>query len=250
MNGQRITVLAALLALAGAPAAARAADPGGAPPDVLRLPGGEEVVVMVGNPLQRAARGGIALTTRSIALVRGRLAVSGTAPRGRTVAFEIRDVGGDGPWTPIGRARAGTDGTFRLAWRANRAGRLLLRARLARTARPTRRSAGPTVELTVYRPGIASWYGPTRGVWQTACGVPLLPTTVGVAHRRLPCGTLVAFHYRGQTLIAPVIDRGPFVPGRVWDLTRAAHRALGATDGLIRVGALPLAAEPAAAGKR
>jgi len=53
----------------------------------------------------------------------------------------------------------------------------------------------------------------------TACGVLFTRTVVGVAHRTLPCGTLVAFTYRGRTMIAPVIDRGPYVAGRVWDLS-------------------------------
>ena len=53
----------------------------------------------------------------------------------------------------------------------------------------------------------------------TACGVLFTRTVVGVAHRTLPCGTLVAFTYRGRTVIAPVIDRGPYVVGRVWDLS-------------------------------
>ncbi len=53
----------------------------------------------------------------------------------------------------------------------------------------------------------------------TACGVLFTRTVVGVAHRTLPCGTLVAFTYGGRTVIAPVIDRGPYVAGRVWDLS-------------------------------
>jgi rare lipoprotein A (peptidoglycan hydrolase) len=53
----------------------------------------------------------------------------------------------------------------------------------------------------------------------TACGVLFTRTVVGVAHRTLPCGSLVAFTYRGRTVIAPVIDRGPYVAGRVWDLS-------------------------------
>jgi rare lipoprotein A (peptidoglycan hydrolase) len=73
----------------------------------------------------------------------------------------------------------------------------------------------------------ASWYGP--GLWgrSTACGVTLRPTTIGVAHKTLPCGTMVRFVYQGHTVTAPVIDRGPYVKGRVWDLTAAASEALG-----------------------
>jgi hypothetical protein len=77
------------------------------------------------------------------------------------------------------------------------------------------------------RYGGASWYGP--GLWgrHTACGQTLRPTTLGVAHKSLPCGTAVKFVFHGHVLITRVIDRGPYVNGRSWDLTAAASRALG-----------------------
>jgi rare lipoprotein A (peptidoglycan hydrolase) len=73
----------------------------------------------------------------------------------------------------------------------------------------------------------ASWYGP--GFWgnRTACGQKLKRETVGVAHRNLPCGTKVVFNKGGRWLRAKVIDRGPYVRGRKWDLTQKAARALG-----------------------
>lgn len=60
-----------------------------------------------------------------------------------------------------------------------------------------------------------------RAEWHrlTACGVLYTQTVVGVASRTLPCGTLVAFSYAGRTIVAPVIDRGPYVAGRLWDLS-------------------------------
>lgn len=72
----------------------------------------------------------------------------------------------------------------------------------------------------------ASWYGP--GLWgrKTACGETLRPDTLGVAHKSLPCGTTVKFVYHGHVLITQVIDRGPYVKGRSWDLTQAASEAL------------------------
>ena len=69
-----------------------------------------------------------------------------------------------------------------------------------------------------------SWYGP--GFWgqHTACGLILTQDLKGVAHRSLPCGTLVQFKNpkTGQTVTVPVVDRGPYVAGRLWDLTKAA----------------------------
>ena len=53
--------------------------------------------------------------------------------------------------------------------------------------------------MTVYPSAIATWYGP-RGARaeRTACGVSLTQTTLGVAHRTLPCGTRVELYYRGR----------------------------------------------------
>ena len=73
----------------------------------------------------------------------------------------------------------------------------------------------------------ATWYGPGLYGNRTACGQTLRPHTVGVAHRALPCGTAVRFVYRGRSLLARVIDRGPFSPGHAWDLTNGARLALG-----------------------
>jgi rare lipoprotein A (peptidoglycan hydrolase) len=73
----------------------------------------------------------------------------------------------------------------------------------------------------------ASWYGGT-GMWgrSTACGQVLRPTTIGVANKTLPCGTPVKFVWQGHSIVAPVIDRGPYVKGRAWDLTAAAAEDL------------------------
>jgi rare lipoprotein A (peptidoglycan hydrolase) len=83
----------------------------------------------------------------------------------------------------------------------------------------------------------ASWYGPGLYGNGTACGkVTLRPRTIGIAHKRLPCGTRVLIGYRGKFVIAPVIDRGPYIAGRTWDLTKAASDAIGMTSaGIARV---------------
>jgi hypothetical protein len=59
-----------------------------------------------------------------------------------------------------------------------------------------------------------------------ACGGVLAPEQLGIASRTEPCGTLVTLAYRGRVVRVPVIDRGPYVDGREWDLTGATARAL------------------------
>ena len=68
-----------------------------------------------------------------------------------------------------------------------------------------------------------SWYGPNFYGQHTACGQILTTTLLGVAHRTLPCGTLITFKnpVNGRTITVPVVDRGPYVSGRQWDLTYA-----------------------------
>jgi rare lipoprotein A len=86
--------------------------------------------------------------------------------------------------------------------------------------------AGQDLVFSPFRSAGASWYGPGLYGHKTACGQTLRATTIGVAHRNLPCGTMVKFVYDGNAVLAPVIDRGPYVKGRAWDLTAAASEAL------------------------
>jgi rare lipoprotein A (peptidoglycan hydrolase) len=72
-----------------------------------------------------------------------------------------------------------------------------------------------------------SWYGAGLYGNRTACGQALTRTIVGVAHRTLPCGTKVQFRYNGKVITAPVIDRGPYVGGRQFDLSYGACNAIG-----------------------
>jgi rare lipoprotein A len=73
--------------------------------------------------------------------------------------------------------------------------------------------------------GIASVYSGQR----TASGELMRPDTMTAAHRTLPFGTQVTVlnHRNGQSVVVRINDRGPFVRGRVIDLSPAAARALG-----------------------
>jgi rare lipoprotein A (peptidoglycan hydrolase) len=67
----------------------------------------------------------------------------------------------------------------------------------------------------------AAPYGPTAGHRRTACGQPFLKTTEGIAHPVLPCGVRVYIRFHGREVLTQVVDRGPNVPGRAFDLTKA-----------------------------
>jgi peptidoglycan lytic transglycosylase len=101
------------------------------------------------------------------------------------------------------------------------------------TTEPTAQAAG---SWTVYKS--ATWYGP--GFWgkSTSCGQVLAPTVIGVAHRKLPCGTAVTFTFNGVSVPATVIDRGPFRKGYAWDLTKKTAKRLG----FLSVGSGPIQA--------
>jgi rare lipoprotein A len=92
--------------------------------------------------------------------------------------------------------------------------------------------------ITVYRPALATWFGPGFYGQRTACGEVLTSHTLGVANRTLPCGTKVDLYYRGRTVTVPVIDRGPYSAAD-YDLTGATAQALH-FDGEATIGANPV----------
>ena len=88
--------------------------------------------------------------------------------------------------------------------------------------------AGGDSELR-FRSAVASTFA-TYGE-PLACGGTLEYGQAGAASPTLPCGTGVVFRLDGRTARAPIIDRGPYVGGREFDLTPATAQALG-FDGL------------------
>jgi hypothetical protein len=154
-------------------------------------------------------------------------------------ALVVQRSDGQNGWVTVAQATTGKGGAFAARWRPNQIGHFTLRAVRAGDARASATTADalPTTATTVYSAAIATQYG--RGSYgsRTACGTTLRPGTIGVAHRTLPCGTVVEFYYRGVTVKAPVIDRGPYANGATWDLTDAAARALR-FNGLDYVGAI------------
>jgi peptidoglycan lytic transglycosylase len=132
-------------------------------------------------------------------------------------------------WVAETTAAAGAGGTFVARWRPRVVGRFTVRAVAAGDA-VRAAAAAPTAAVTVYRPAVATWYGPGLYGHHTACGQVLSHRIMGVAHRTLPCGTPVEVSFGGRTITVPVIDRGPFSNGARYDLTFAAAQALGLTQ--------------------
>ena len=92
--------------------------------------------------------------------------------------------------------------------------------------------------------GLASWYGPGFHGRRTASGEIYNMYAFTAAHRLLPLGTyvLVTNLENGRRVVVRINDRGPFVPGRIIDLSYAAARALGMVEkGVARVRVVALA---------
>lgn len=229
--------VAALLSL---PALAGAAS-GGATAPVVSSGG---VASDPGAPFLRVS-GGLLLNKKTT--VTGRIRDSET---GQIV--DVQGRVGKADWIKVAAARVRKDGTFAATWQMKQSGRVALRAVARGTASIATAGSGgsstaPTADAIVHKTSRATWFGPEDNGSQTACGVKLTSTTLGVAHRRLPCGTQVSVAFRGRQLIVPVIDRGPFRAGVDWDLTIAASERLGFTaTGIGAIGVVTLRDEPLA----
>lgn len=142
---------------------------------------------------------------------------------GRTV--ELQAMGPHG-WRDVAHTHTGGGGRFRLRYKPRRTGSERVRLRFGGDAGSlaSHRALG---RLNVYRLAEASWYG---GGGNLACGGSLTSGTLGVANKTLPCGTLVTLRYGDRSIRVPVVDRGPYVAGREFDLTEATKYALGFGD--------------------
>ncbi|MEA2497469.1 MAG: rare lipoprotein [Thermoleophilaceae bacterium] len=107
------------------------------------------------------------------------------------------------------------------------------------TPTPEEQRTAQQARTADYKPVRATWYGPGLYGNRLACGGKLTRHTLGVAHKRLPCGTKVALKYRGRTVVVTVVDRGPYSHGVDYDLTEATARKLGMRQ-TSRLGAAPL----------
>lgn len=140
-------------------------------------------------------------------------------------AHRVKVVFG-GPNRKTLAVRTRSNGTFRVKWDAGQIGNYDVTAYGVHDRR-VRGSHSPARHLTSYRLAGASYYGPGLYGNGVACGGTLEPGTLGVANKTLPCGTLVKLRYGKHSITVPVIDRGPYVAGREYDLTEATKDRLG-----------------------
>jgi rare lipoprotein A len=138
-------------------------------------------------------------------------------------------------WLTVDAGRTGDDGRYAIRWRGADLGSYTVRTVFRGTDGLDGDQARLDHPIYMYRKDEASYYGPGFYGNTTACGQTLRPDTMGVAHKRLPCGTRVRFHYRDRTRKVPVIDRGPYIEGRRWDLTEATREALRFPKGVDQI---------------
>ena len=96
----------------------------------------------------------------------------------------------------------------------------------------------PRVDEDYSEKGLASWYSYPKGTRRTATGEPFDPSQLTAAHKTLPlpCIVEVTNLENGKKLKVRVNDRGPFVDGRIIDLSKRAAEKLGFDgQGLVRV---------------
>ncbi len=148
-----------------------------------------------------------------------RVVVAGAARPGTSGVVASLQIKREGRWRTLDRDRTGAAGRYVLRDRVRQPLSAPARVRVG----TARRHVG---RLNVYRTAYASWYGP--GLYGNAlgCGGRLSPGRLGVAHKTLPCGTKVTLRRGTRTVRVRVIDRGPYVAGREYDLTEATARKL------------------------
>jgi rare lipoprotein A len=195
----------------------------------------------VQSQLVQVDDGRFAVSARAGTMLRRTARFRGTAPAGAAgheLAVQRFDEKTQ-TWVVEATSTAAADGSFLARWRTNHIGAFRMRVVLQAAGDASAAAASPELTVTVYKSAMATWYGPGLHGRKTACGQRLTPELLGVAHRRLPCGTPVALYYQGRTIVVPVVDRGPFRRGMTWDLTEATAQALGFTT-TDRIGAVRL----------
>jgi hypothetical protein len=88
--------------------------------------------------------------------------------------------------------------------------------------------AGSIPQPVHWYKALAAPYTPSTKT-RTACGRKIDEHTMGVAHPVLPCGVKIFLDFNGRQVLTQVIDKGPAVPGREFDVTKALADKIGLT---------------------
>ncbi|MGH2906620.1 MAG: septal ring lytic transglycosylase RlpA family protein [Solirubrobacterales bacterium] len=152
--------------------------------------------------------------------VRGRATHVGT---GKTKVVLSARRAGHKRWFKVATTKVKPGKKFTIGWAGSRPGRFLTKLTVYKYGKSATDHLGAAF---VFRSTFASYYGPGLYGGGLACGGTLKPSTIGVAHKTLPCGTKVTFKVGNHIVTAPVVDRGPYVSGRDWDLTAGLKRKL------------------------
>jgi rare lipoprotein A (peptidoglycan hydrolase) len=216
-----LLLLCAAAAAFAAPAAAIGDPPSTGGSQAPAPPATQGVVTAEGPQVTVATRAGAML--RRYARFRGTAAVG---QAGRTVTIERFDDAAQ-TWGAVAASTIAADGTYAARWQTDRAGEHRVRAVIGAEGQAITASVTPELAITVHRQAMATWFGPGFFGRRTACGQKMTRSLLGVAHRKMRCGTQVAVLYKGRRITVPVVDRGPFRRGTEWDLTAATAQALG-----------------------
>jgi rare lipoprotein A len=215
MLASALTVTTALVAV---PMLAQAGPSSGGAPDPTAQPASGPITIRAASSLDVDKVHRDVMAGKSVS-VRGSLKpLTGERP----VALQIK---AGKSWRTVDKDHTTSAGRYSLKWRAHKVGSRKIRLSFEGSDQQTPASRGLGY-ANVYRSAVASWYGPGLYGNKLGCGGHLTPSTIGVAHKHLPCGTKVTLRYRGRTVRATVVDRGPFVGGREFDLTAATKAKL------------------------
>jgi hypothetical protein len=230
--GLALALTTAVPALASAPADADGppSTPGAAPaarlvPVAAPVPGGTPAVAAPAAPRTPTPR--IRATVeRGAGLVGAKAIYSGRVSNhtaGQRVRLELRS---GGRWRAVTRDTVSDGGRFRVRTAISRVGDRPARLRIVSNSRG-KGDIERVERVHGFRSTYASYYGPGLYGGALACGGTLTPGTIGVAHKTLPCGTKLTFRLGSRQVDARVVDRGPYVSGREFDLTAATKARLG-----------------------
>ncbi|MEV4422790.1 septal ring lytic transglycosylase RlpA family protein [Patulibacter sp. NPDC049589] len=233
--GAALALTAAVPAMASAPSGTPAPASGAAPAASLATPVAATAAAPVAPTAAPATAPAAAkrptpairaTTERGAGLI-GRRAVYAGRVRHHSPGQHVRlELHKGSKWRAVDRDAVGRDGRFRVSTKIAAMGDRSARLRIVSNSHG-KGDIERVDRIHGFRSTYASYYGPGLYGSALACGGHLSPGTIGVAHKTLPCGTKLTFRLGSRQVSARVVDRGPYIAGREFDLTAATKARLG-----------------------